>query len=111
IDAQWERQRLESLPELLSQVRGALAMIPLPRAASLMRGCTDYVDEQLMINDAVPSAEQLEHFADVISGLEYYLERMLQDPDAAGERVLELATRGLAALGYLPAEKPWRQAL
>ncbi|NWC59966.1 hypothetical protein, partial [Pseudomonas veronii] len=33
IDAQWERQRLESLPELLSQVRGALAMIPLPRAA------------------------------------------------------------------------------
>ncbi|MDF3237663.1 Hpt domain-containing protein [Pseudomonas veronii] len=111
IDAQWERQRLESLPELLSQVRGALAMIPLPRAASLMRGCTDYIDEQLMINDAVPSAEQLEHFADVISGLEYYLERMLQDPDAAGERVLELATRGLAALGYLPAEKPWRQAL
>jgi len=111
IDAQWERQRLESLPELLSQVRGALAMIPLPRAASLMRGCTDYVDEQLMINDAVPSEEQLAHFADVISGLEYYLERMLQDPDAAGERVLELATRGLAALGYLPAEKPWRQAL
>jgi chemosensory pili system protein ChpA (sensor histidine kinase/response regulator) len=47
----------------------------------------------------------------VISSLEYYLERMLQDPDAAGERVLERATQSLAALGYLPAEKPWRQAL
>ncbi|MGH2423102.1 response regulator [Pseudomonas sp. C 49-2] len=111
IEADWDRQRLESLPELLSQVRGALAMIPLPRAASLMRGCTDYVDEQLMGNDAPPSEMQLAHFADVISSLEYYLERMLQDPDAAGERVLELATQGLAALGYLPAEKPWRQAL
>ncbi|AMN77705.1 Hpt domain-containing protein [Pseudomonas azotoformans] len=111
IEADWDRQRLESLPELLSQVRGALAMIPLPRAASLMRGCTDYVDEQLMGNDAPPSESQLAHFADVISSLEYYLERMLQDPDAAGERVLELATQGLAALGYLPAEKPWRQAL
>ncbi|MCF5045184.1 response regulator [Pseudomonas simiae] len=111
IEADWDRQRLESLPELLSQVRGALAMIPLPRAASLMRGCTDYVDEQLMGNDAPPSEGQLAHFADVISSLEYYLERMLQDPDAAGERVLELATHGLAALGYLPAEKPWRQAL
>ncbi|MGY2271873.1 MULTISPECIES: Hpt domain-containing protein [Pseudomonas] len=111
IEADWDRQRLESLPELLSQVRGALAMIPLPRAASLMRGCTDYVDEQLMGNDAPPSERQLAHFADVISSLEYYLERMLQDPDAAGERVLELATQGLAALGYLPAEKPWRQAL
>ncbi|NWF15876.1 Hpt domain-containing protein [Pseudomonas reactans] len=111
IEADWDRQRLESLPELLSQVRGALAMIPLPRAASLMRGCTDYVDEQLMGNDAPPSEMELAHFADVISSLEYYLERMLQDPDAAGERVLELATQGLAALGYLPAEKPWRQAL
>ncbi|ASV35456.1 hybrid sensor histidine kinase/response regulator [Pseudomonas sp. NS1(2017)] len=111
IEADWDRQRLESLPELLSQVRGALAMIPLPRAASLMRGCTDYVDEQLMGTHAPPSEMQLAHFADVISSLEYYLERMLQDPDAAGERVLELATQGLTALGYLPAEKPWRQAL
>ncbi|NNA74283.1 response regulator [Pseudomonas lactis] len=111
IEADWDRQRLESLPELLSQVRGALAMIPLPRAASLMRGCTDYVDEQLMINDAAPSAAQLGHFAEVVSSLEYYLERMLQDPDAAGEKVLELATQGLNALGYLPVEKPWRQAL
>ncbi|MFL1547634.1 Hpt domain-containing protein [Pseudomonas sp. D47] len=111
IEADWDRQRLESLPELLSQVRGALAMIPLPRAASLMRGCTDYVDEQLMASDTAPPEAQLAHFADVISSLEYYLERMLQDPDAAGERVLELATQGLAALGYLPAAKPWRQAL
>src|SRR5471032_126780 len=111
LEADWDRQRLESLPELLSQVRGALAMIPLPRAASLMRGCTHYVDEQLMTSPAPPPEAQLAHFADVVSSLEYYLERMLQDPDAAGERVLELATQGLAALGYLPVEKPWRQAL
>ena len=111
LEADWDPQRLESLPELLSQVRGALAMIPLPRAASLMRGCTDYVDEELMLNDTAPSADDLAHFADVISSLEYYLERMLQDPDADGERVLETATQALAALGYLPAEKPWRQAL
>ncbi|MGY2402044.1 Hpt domain-containing protein [Pseudomonas sp. SDO5271_S396] len=108
IEADWDRQRLESLPELLSQVRGALAMIPLPRAASLMRGCTDYVDEHFMAGDATPSEAQQDAFADVISSLEYYLERMLQDPDAPGERVLELAARGLAVLGYLPAEKPWR---
>ncbi len=111
LEADWDRQRLESLPELLSQVRGALAMIPLPRAASLMRGCTDYVDDVLMVDDVPPSQMHLAHFADVICSLEYYLERMLQDPDAVGERVLERATQGLAALGYLPAEKPWRQAL
>jgi chemosensory pili system protein ChpA (sensor histidine kinase/response regulator) len=111
IEANWDRQRLESLPELLTQVRGALAMIPLPRAANLMRGCNDYVDEQLMISELVPSPAQLEHFADVITSLEYYLERMLQDHDAPGERVLEVAAEGLAALGYLPVERPWRQEL
>ncbi|PRA32320.1 Hpt domain-containing protein [Pseudomonas poae] len=110
VEAGWDSLRLESLPELLSQVRGALAMMPLPKAASLMRGCTDYVDEQLMGSEAAPSEVHLGHFADVISSLEYYLERLLQDPDAGGERVLERATQGLSALGYLPAEKPWRQA-
>ncbi|KAF1028621.1 MAG: Chemotaxis protein CheA [Pseudomonas sp.] len=110
LEAQWDRSRLESLPELLTQVRGALAMIPLPRAARLMRGCTDYVDHELMAFETAPSEATLGHFADVLMSIEYYLERMLQDPDAPGERVLEAAVRGLSALGYLPAEKPWRQA-
>ncbi|KAF1006062.1 MAG: Chemotaxis protein CheA [Pseudomonas fluorescens] len=109
IEADWDRQRLESLPELLTQVRGALAMIPLHRAARLMRGCTDYVDQELMDSKAMPDEAQLGYFADVLTSIEYYLERMLQDPDAPGERVLEGAVRGLSALGYLPAEKPWRQ--
>ncbi|MDP2145110.1 MAG: Hpt domain-containing protein, partial [Pseudomonas sp.] len=111
LEAQWDTQRLESLPVLLTQVRGALAMIPLPRAASLMRGFNDYVDEQLMVQDTAPSAAQLEHLADVLTSLEHYLERMLQDPDAPGERVLDIAYEGLAALGYAPlqAQQTWRQ--
>ncbi|MBT9302245.1 Hpt domain-containing protein [Pseudomonas sp. TAE6080] len=111
LEAHWDTQRLESLPELLTQVRGALAMIPLHRAASLMRGFNDYVDEQLMVHATAPPAVDLEHFADVLSSLEHYLERMLQDPDAPGERVLDIAFDGLAALGYAPvqAQQPWRQ--
>ncbi|KAA6175984.1 response regulator [Pseudomonas marginalis] len=111
LEAHWDTQRLESLPELLTQVRGALAMIPLHRAASLMRGFNDYVDEQLMVHATAPAAVDLEHFADVLTSLEHYLERMLQDPDAPGERVLDIAFDGLAALGYAPvqAQQPWRQ--
>ena len=111
MQAQWDAQRLESLPQLLTQVRGALAMIPLPRAASLMRGLNDYVDEQLMVHKIAPPALELEHFADALTSLEHYLERMLQDPDAPGERVLDIAYKGLAALGYAPvqAQHAWRQ--
>jgi len=111
LEAQWDTQRLESLPQLLTQVRGALAMIPLPRAASLVRGFNEYVDEQWMAHDTAPPAVQLEHCADVLTSLEHYLERMLQDPDAPGERVLDIAFEGLAALGYapVPAQQAWRQ--
>ncbi|MFO2462067.1 Hpt domain-containing protein [Pseudomonas sp. 15FMM2] len=113
IEAGWETQHLESLPQLLTQVRGALAMVPLPRAARLMRACNEYVGEQLMNSQATPGEGQLEHFADVLTSLEYYLERMLQDPDAPGERVLDVAFEGLTALGYAPTENqaPWRQVL
>ncbi|WP_340050589.1 Hpt domain-containing protein [Pseudomonas proteolytica] len=111
LEAQWDTQRLESLPQLLTQVRGALAMIPLPRAAGLVRGFKIYVDEQWMGHDTAPPAAQLEHCADVLTSLEHYLERMLQDPDAPGERVLDIAFEGLAALGYapVPAQQAWRQ--
>ncbi|MGL5997775.1 MAG: Hpt domain-containing protein [Pseudomonas proteolytica] len=111
LEAKWDTQRLESLPQLLTQVRGALAMIPLHRAASLMRGFNDYVDEQLMVRDSAPAAPQLEHVANVLTSLEHYLERMLQDPDAPGERYLDIAFEGLVALGYAPtqAQPTWRQ--
>ncbi|SDV10388.1 Hpt domain-containing protein [Pseudomonas mucidolens] len=113
LEAGWDTQCLESVPELLTQVRGALAMIPLPRAARLMRACNDYVDEQLMSSKVAPAEVSLAHFADVLTSLEYYLERMLQDPDAPGERVLDVAFEGLTALGYAPSESPlpWGQAL
>ncbi|WP_339528037.1 Hpt domain-containing protein [Pseudomonas mucidolens] len=113
LEADWDSQRLESVPELLTQVRGALAMIPLPRAARLMRACNDYVDEHLMSSKVAPAEVSLAHFADVLTSLEYYLERMLQDPDAPGERVLDVAFEGLTALGYAPSEDPlpWRQAV
>lgn len=106
IDADWDRQHLQPLPDLLTQVRGALAMIPLTRAASLVEACNGFIREHLMLDAHEPGWEQLDHLADVISSLEYYLERLSDDPQAPAEHLLDVARNGLASLGFFPSEQP-----
>jgi len=102
IDGQWDRKRLEPLSALLVQVRGALAMIPLARAASLLAACNDYIVERLLVDEQRPAWTQLDSLADAITGIEYYLERMAEDHEAPGEQVLDMAQASLAKLGYAP---------
>ncbi|MGE8414795.1 MAG: Hpt domain-containing protein [Pseudomonas sp.] len=102
IEAAWEHEPLLALPELLTQVRGALAMIPLPRAAALLQACNRFIGERLLAAPARPGWRQLDHLADVITSLDYYLERLNEDPEAPGEKILDIAQQGLEALGYEP---------
>lgn len=104
IDADWDTEQLHALPALLTQVRGALAMIPLSRAAGLVQACNGFIREHLLLEDAQPGWEELDHLADVISGLEYYLERLSEDPQTPGEPLLDGVERSLAALGHYPDE-------
>ncbi|KOX63469.1 histidine kinase [Pseudomonas psychrophila] len=101
-----DRVHLEPLPALLTQIRGALAMIPLSRAASLLQACHDYLCERLLQGPDTPTEQQLDHLAEALTSIEYYLERLAQDPGAAGERVLDWAQSSLARLGYVPAVSP-----
>ena len=101
-----DREHLQPVPGLLTQIRGALAMIPLGRAASLLQACNEYVVERLLQGAGRPTAQQLDHLADALMSIEYYLERLAQDPGAASERVLDRAEESLAELGYAPAANP-----
>src|SRR5690606_437441 len=104
IDADWDRQHLQALPALLTQVRGALAMIPLSRAASLIETCNHFIREHLLLDPGQPGWQELDSLADVITSLEYYLERLSDDPQALGEQLLDIAEKSLASLGFFPKE-------
>ncbi|KAF2389575.1 Hpt domain-containing protein [Pseudomonas frederiksbergensis] len=105
IDADWDRQQLQPLPALLTQVRGALAMIPLTRAASLIEACNGFIREHLLVDTDHPGWQQLDNLADVITSIEYYLERLNDDPQEADEQLLDVAENSLASLGFFPSEK------
>ncbi|MGV8890584.1 MAG: Hpt domain-containing protein [Pseudomonas sp.] len=105
IDADWDRQHLQPLPALLTQVRGALAMIPLSRAASLIETCNHFIREHLLLDPDHPGWQELDSLADVVTSIEYYLERLSDDPQAPGEQLLDVAEKSLASLGFFPREQ------
>ncbi len=105
IDADWDRQHLQALPALLTQVRGALSMIPLGRAASLIEACNHFIREHLLLDPGQPGWQELDSLADVITSIEYYLERFSDDPEAPGEQLLDVAEKSLASLGFFPSEQ------
>ncbi|WP_223518066.1 Hpt domain-containing protein [Pseudomonas sp. GL-B-19] len=104
IDADWDRQHLQALPALLTQVRGALSMIPLSRAASLIETCNHFIREHLLLELDQPDWQELDSLADVVTSIEYYLERLGDDPEAPGEQLLDVAEKSLASLGFFPSE-------
>ncbi|MET1080437.1 MAG: Hpt domain-containing protein, partial [Pseudomonas sp.] len=106
IASQWNHEHLARVPELLTQVRGGLAMIPLPRAAALLNACNRYIQEQLLARKAVPNWHNLDTLADAITSVEYYLERLAEDHATQGDLILDVAEESLETLGYPLQEKP-----
>lgn len=106
IASQWNHEHLARVPELLTQVRGGLAMIPLRRAADLLNACNRYIQEQLLARKAVPNWQSLDTLADAITSVEYYLERLSEDHGTQGDLILDVAEESLETLGYPLKEKP-----
>ncbi len=103
IASQWNHQHLARVPELLTQVRGGLGMIPLARAATLLDACNRYIQEQLLAHQAIPDWQHLDTLADAITSVEYYLERLAEDHVSQGELILDVAEDSLRSLGYSTA--------
>ncbi len=105
IASQWNHQHLARVPDLLTQSRGGLAMIPLARAAALLDACNRYIQEQLLARQAIPDWQSLDMLADAITSVEYYLERLSEDCGSQGDLILDVAQESLEALGY-PLSEP-----
>jgi chemosensory pili system protein ChpA (sensor histidine kinase/response regulator) len=98
ITAQWDVSRLEAIPDLLDAVKGALAIVPLAMPALQLGQCADYVRDHLLRGEK-PDWQALDHFADAISGVDYFLERLIAEGAPPGDEILVVVQRSLAALG------------
>jgi len=101
IESPWAHDRVLGVPALLDEVGGALVMLDLHRPAELLSGIGRFVDNELIADRRIPTAEQMDTLADAMAGVEYYLEAA-RDSRGGGERILEGTQRSLEALGYWP---------
>ena len=88
---------LEKIPSLMHSIQGGLAIIPLNRAAELIEQCAQYLQNTWLTGSIRPEREDLEHLADAISSIDYYLERLVAG-DSRVANILNVTDESLSLL-------------
>ncbi|MCB1837872.1 MAG: Hpt domain-containing protein, partial [Alcanivoracaceae bacterium] len=111
IASQWDQSHLADVPGKLSAVRGGLEVIGLNRPAQILRQCVSYISEKLLgENLPKPEWRAMDTLADAITSVEYYLERLSDDPETSDD-ILDIARSSVGQLGYEIADSEFgRQA-
>ncbi len=100
IASQWNPEHLGPVPERLNAVRGGLEVIQLSKPAVILRQCVLFIQEKLLDADQPkPDWRSMDTLADAITSVEYYLERLSDDPETTDD-ILQLARASVDALGY-----------
>ncbi|WP_101674229.1 Hpt domain-containing protein [Alloalcanivorax mobilis] len=99
IASHWNREHLRPVPARLTTVRGGLEVVQLDKPARVLSQCVRYIEERLLEPGEQPDWRSLDTLADAITSVEYYLERLSDDPRTRDD-VLELAHASVASLGY-----------
>ncbi len=98
INSQWDLQLLSNVPAMFQELQGALDIIGLTRAASVIEGCSKYVQEALINQGRAVEWHALDTFADAITIVEYYLEQFNSDAANKQDDVLAAAEESILAL-------------
>lgn len=99
IDSQGDKLHLANITQVLTGIKGAMAMISQNRAADLIDQCTACIRVELYENDTLPESKLLETLADALTSLEYFIESM-NVKGVVNEALLKLTEESLASIGY-----------
>lgn len=100
ISSEWDHAKIDGLPKLLSDLRGGLSMLAQTRAGDVLLACAGYVEIGLLKKRRVPALDEMEDLADVLTSVDYYLERFIENSKDPYIQMLEVAEASLEKLGY-----------
>lgn len=99
-ESNYDKGHIANISATLDSVRGGMFVLGLPRAAKVVAGCMQFINESLMEGEQQAAIQHMmDTFADAIISLEYYLDSLKVDKKADTE-VLRIAEESLDALGY-----------
>jgi hypothetical protein len=97
IDTERQDDDLLEVPSRLKQVEGFLAILSHQRAAKLLAQCNQYIEKLFIKKSFVPSEEKLKALADVLIGIELYLDTLAGNPMDADD-ILDVTEKQLSVL-------------
>ncbi len=98
LGTQQRNRNLANAPNLMNQVHGALRMLELDHAADLCRQLGQFIEHDILGTD-IPAKAKLDHLAEAIVSLEYYLEAVA-DGRASLDPILAMIRKAVVELGY-----------
>ena len=114
LEEQLDPKALHEVPQLLRAITAGLLMLDRTRAVSLVEQVGAQIRDWLSLGDAPPSDDAMDHLADAIVSLEYFMETiasgrsdpmyMLDDAEASLRALNELARRPAVTIAAIPDE-------
>lgn len=92
------RALLVDVPRRFNGIAGAFSVLSLTDAATLMGRLNRYVEQTLLGDGGIPSADDLDAFADAVTGIEYFMEAVTEGRGIHLE-ILDVTRDALASLG------------
>ncbi|MBD8872424.1 Hpt domain-containing protein [Rhodanobacter sp. DHB23] len=107
VESGWDHAGLADAPAQMAEVAGAARMLSADRPAELAEGIGRFIHNELLVDRRVPNSMQMDHLADALAALEYYLEAAREHRGGLAH-IIDVAEHSLGQLGYwpLPAERP-----
>ncbi|MBT5790489.1 MAG: hypothetical protein HOI11_08460, partial [Gammaproteobacteria bacterium] len=107
IASEFDHAKIEALPQSLNALRGGLMIVNQLQAGDVLKAAANYVANDLLSGSQTPELEQMDDLADAITSVDYYLERLLDNPNDPYLQMLEVAETAVKKLGYaVGAEAP-----
>ncbi len=112
IASEFDHAKIEALPQSLNALRGGLMIVNQLQAGDVLKAAANYVANDLLSGGQTPELGQMDDLADAITSVDYYLERLLDNPNDPYLQMLEVAETAVKKLGYaLGAEAPAAEVL
>ena len=100
IASEFDRAKIQGLPQSLQALSGGLMMVNQRQAAEVLKAAATHIVNVLLNAKQMPEIGQMDDLADAITSVDYYLERFLDNPNDPYLQMLEVAETAVKKFGY-----------
>ena len=100
IASEFDRAKIQGLPQSLQALSGGLMMVNQRQAAEVLKAAATHIVNVLLNAKQTPELGQMDDLADAITSVDYYLERFLDNPNDPYLQMLEVAETAVKKFGY-----------